>query len=191
MLEGFSFYWDCTLLFFFRKQLLADKRTKTKSKQLSVWWTDELTPCLWCLVDMMFSSAEGGRLQNWAFSWCDLILHRREAKRKNLVICQSKILFLSPQLKWNTWIDIESRKELTRTQRNVRERDVRLEVQQEQNLHVKPPGLFCDWQPIRKAAMFYGRVGKRPLLCRPPSHCSVGEKAAQTDDWDSFDYATD
>lgn len=52
---------------------------------------------------------------------------------------QSKILFLSPQLGWNTWIDIESRKELTRTRR-----DVRLEVQREQNLHVNPPELFCD-----------------------------------------------
>lgn len=66
-----------------------------------------------------------------------------------------------------------------------------LEVQQEQNLHVKPPQLLRDWQPMRKAAMFHGRVSERPLLCRPSSRCSVGEKAAQTDGWDSFDYATD
>lgn len=58
---------------------------------------------------------------------------------KNLVICHSEILFLSPQLGWNTWIDIELREELTRTRR-----DVCLEVQQERNLHVKPPELFCD-----------------------------------------------
>lgn len=60
----------------------------------------------------------------------------------------------------------------------------------EQNLHVNPPELFCDWQPIRKAAMFHGRV-RSLLLCQPPPHCSVGEKAAQTEGWDSFNYATD
>lgn len=68
---------------------------------------------------MMFSSAVGGRLQNPVFYWCDLILHGREAKRKNLVICQSKILFLSLQLGWNTWIDIESCKKLTCIRRDV------------------------------------------------------------------------
>lgn len=65
--------------------------------------------CLWCLLGLIFSSAEGGGCRRVVF-WCDLILHWREAKRKNLVICQSKILFLSPRLGRNTRIDIDSHK---------------------------------------------------------------------------------
>lgn len=135
--------------------------------------------------------SRGRRLQWRVVFWCDLILRRREAKRKNLVICQSKSCFC------HLFLDGIRGLILTHTKNShVLGAMCAMCVMcawkcsTEQNLHVNPPELFCDWQPIRKAAMFHSRV-RSPLLCQPPPHCSVGEKAAQTEGWDSFNYATD
>lgn len=186
VLGGFPCCCNYTLLFF-SEQLLANKKKEPTTTNEMIKWLGPAS-CLWCLLGVMFfiSRRRKAALASGILLWSNP--PPEGSQEKESCYLPLKILFLSPQLRRNTRIDIDSHKELTRTLCDVC--DVRLEGQQEQNLHVNPPELFCDWQPIRKAAMFHGGV-RSPLLCRPPSHCSVGERAAQTEGWDSFNNAAD
>lgn len=106
VLRGFHCYWNCTLLL--ENSCWQTKTTKIKATHtMSCWWVNLLLVTSGGYDVLISGGREKDTLSSVPLVWSNPILEGR------LVICQSKILFLSPQLRWNTWIDMESRKGLT------------------------------------------------------------------------------